>query len=1036
MKFVKNRSEFINSSVNEKFDMSGDGSGPMGNDINWGDSLVGRLFNSAGRKAKIGIDSKRAETLANRIKSEFDDLLFDSISRNSDSSVTSSIEITKISYLLGSLKDSVFEGKKVKFLITETKYIIDYVEKFNVSDSSGKIDQNSKDELLKQLNDFLEFLKGFELNEGQTGLSSEVTGLEEGEDPSKTEFEAEESKSSTGLKYKDMISLLKSLKLIVDNKDNVKTFAQGEQEKTEKAKDINYVLNNIISSLNDGRTDDTKFRNDLISRSDIANWPILKISGNKIIYRMNKKLVELTSDGQLMVDIPKYDSTNKRYTGESKPRLIDFNKENIKRISNYISNQLTEIKNTINSDVSLKLNKNEVEWFNKNLKGKWLVMKSSKGNAYKTQIGECNEDGRVNFLTPPVKSQAAANVNTILSKGKLYKDKKEANAEYDKLYKEGNPVLNKKGSISSIDKKSTGSDVKKQTPVKEKEVEEVKESYSIFEKTVLGGVDKTDKEGRPKDQNPNEDITTQSLNRIKKMISSMIDNGVDSKFLDNVIKVSKEKDENSKLKNTKIIKLFLKDIKQSYLKLGDLGKLFKESLEDITNASKRQTMSDKIARFAKFSLQLENENLYGTLGELGDPIEDFNKLFNRLLKTEFQEAKSESNLFKYEKFMLIKESTEVKNKTSIEIKEYFVKNMDYDRWIIRKTDVDSIIKNVDEASKKTVKFGSDNIIEIAKLFNKAYKIYTTPTIPSGRSNGKVSNKTFREYTYLGSGSPGTPTQPGYGPWRNNKIFDRFESIIQDIMKEDEYRPLFSAESILVMGDGTEKKGGGKLLLRFINDLLDGDSLYKEGAQKKFVEKYFNLEITSDKLGNTSKSSSKDEPSTADIADDVKIKEDLFFKSVSSIEGEERALYAFATKESNKFTYLYIVSSDDKKVQFKYSMSMNQFKKYYNDFNIKKGDIFNIEDSVSDVLFSSVNPDKFPIKVGDEIKLKYVSLKDYRKNKTSINVKEGDLGTPRGEMYVLSDKDGNTHKLSNKSSDYKKGNDTKEYTTLTQKIKQG
>ena len=36
--------------------------------------------------------------------------------------------------------------------------------------------------------------------------------------------------------------------------------------------------------------------------------------------------------------------------------------------------------------------------------------------------------------------------------------------------------------------------------------------------------------------------------------------------------------------------------------------------------------------------------------------------------------------------------------------------------------------------------GLDPVLEIVKVFNRAYKLHTTQVIPTGRSGGKVSNK--------------------------------------------------------------------------------------------------------------------------------------------------------------------------------------------------------------------------------------------------------------------------------------------------------
>ena len=72
MKYLIERYKFTldkNVIKNESFDMSM--SGPLGNDINWGDSLLGRLIHAANRKAIIEVNTKRVDKIADKIKLEF-----------------------------------------------------------------------------------------------------------------------------------------------------------------------------------------------------------------------------------------------------------------------------------------------------------------------------------------------------------------------------------------------------------------------------------------------------------------------------------------------------------------------------------------------------------------------------------------------------------------------------------------------------------------------------------------------------------------------------------------------------------------------------------------------------------------------------------------------------------------------------------------------------------------------------------------------------------------------------------------------------
>ena len=76
--------------------------------------------------------------------------------------------------------------------------------------------------------------------------------------------------------------------------------------------------------------------------------------------------------------------------------------------------------------------------------------------------------------------------------------------------------------------------------------------------------------------------------------------------------------------------------------LGDFGPLYKESVEIISNKGKRQTAAEKIARFAKRSIQFEGEGFYSGLGEFGVDLKEFNETLKQIMdyyKTKSTETK-------------------------------------------------------------------------------------------------------------------------------------------------------------------------------------------------------------------------------------------------------------------------------------------------------------------------------------------------------------------------------------------------------------
>ncbi len=181
-----------------------------------------------------------------------------------------------------------------------------------------------------------------------------------------------------------------------------------------------------------------------------------------------------------------------------------------------------------------------------------------------------------------------------------------------------------------------------------------------------------------------------------------------------------------------------------------------------------------------------------------------------------------------------------------DIRDWWNKNMDLQNYIYSKDDAqkakDALDKKLAAQKDSIVISGIDPVLEILKCFNRAYKIHTTQVIPSGRTGGKVSNKVFMEYTCFGSGSPENAGAGG-GPYRNNKLFDMWESNVMDMLGEKKYQPIFNVKTRLKVGEEYIEKAGSNLR-KFMTDMLNGDDMYgkggdsKGGLQAKFLDKYF------------------------------------------------------------------------------------------------------------------------------------------------------------------------------------------------------
>ena len=276
-------------------------------------------------------------------------------------------------------------------------------------------------------------------------------------------------------------------------------------------------------------------------------------------------------------------------------------------------------------------------------------------------------------------------------------------------------------------------------------------------------------------------------------------------------------------------------------------------------------------------------------------------------------------------------SDPVKKTTAQEIKDYWEKNINIKSYVMTRTEKERAQIALEKASKNNIIIqGLDPIIEIVKVFNRAYKLHTTQVIPTGRSGGKVSNKTFREYTSFGSGTPDSAGAQG-GPYRNNVIFDQWENAVQEIKKQTRFQKVFRQETTLKTEEGNIIKDAGRNLLKFMNDMLDGDTLYKtgkdgKGKQADFIEKYFGA-TDPEKLSLYLSEKDKEEVNkTADSMPEAKTlsfkKESFKFENYSDLVGT----FFYIQNDGKKF-FFYIQEVDGEYAYVTYCRSWFFFKNY-------------------------------------------------------------------------------------------------------------
>lgn len=358
--------------------------------------------------------------------------------------------------------------------------------------------------------------------------------------------------------------------------------------------------------------------------------------------------------------------------------------------------------------------------------------------------------------------------------------------------------------------------------------------------------------------------------------------GVTPDFINSIVSKSVDEETKKQIKSLFIeINRFLVGDKKETLN-APLEPLYKESLEILSDKNKKVVIAEKIARFTKRAMQFDGENLYGEFGDFGKPLSEYVECFKALNKmvlpkVEKSSEKNEKILFGYSNFIMNRlfeadeenaqkdsedgpKEISPKKGLATKINDYFSKKIDFTAWIIDKTEIQAtktaLEKKMAENKDAVVIDGIDPVLDIVRCFNRAYKLHTIAVIPSNRTGGAVSNAIFNEYESFGGGSPATAGASG-GPYRNKAIFNQWEDAVLKMLGEKEYQKIFNVGTRLKNGNDYIEKAGSNLR-KFMNEMLDGDELYKggdgkgdAGAQAKFLDKYFGYKDAESDTGKLS-----------------------------------------------------------------------------------------------------------------------------------------------------------------------------------------
>jgi hypothetical protein len=435
----------------------------------------------------------------------------------------------------------------------------------------------------------------------------------------------------------------------------------------------------------------------------------------------------------------------------------------------------------------------------------------------------------------------------------------------------------------------------------------------------------------------------------------------------------------------------IKKVYQTVAKITKIGDI--ASSENDINAllARPEDLGKRMAELYIVSKTKEDGKFEGLDKELQDELAIFNTTMKGALyynlqfgkqqsteKSNKPEDKKESIIKKYDLFMKVfeadepevtqdkKEEDKKEDKSGevgdrpksgfiTKIQDWWGQNMDLKEWMMDKAEVEKIRINLDKklAEKKdSVTISSiDPVLEICKIFNRSYRIHTTQVIPTGRSGGKVSNKTYMEYTCFGSGSPANAGEGG-GPYRNNKLFDQWYDAVMDILKEKKYQPIFNVGTRMKVGDEYIDRAGSNLG-KFMRDMLEGDEFFTKskdggGPQSKFLDKYFGYKDPANIEKDTAYEGSAEMDEISTVAGSMPKPIDIRFVKTLIPYTEAKELvgtfFAIKDKTSSEYTFFFIQSIDG---DFAYVLFSNGFGKFKNsisrgapkgNYNSKDGDV--------------------------------------------------------------------------------------------------
>lgn len=949
MNKILTRRQYLDTLRNNRYEKFTNVSEAFSNDVNWGDSWVGRMINSIVRKAKISVNLRRISSLSKMLEARFEELYETGKIKAGDFDR----KFIESKYLLDRLEEMITSETDIEDIIGHIDILITQVSSYNLKD---------KDILIKKLKEYQDYLRGLlksksvdsDESDSDESVDSDSDDIESGENPTKIFY----------TESRNLLQSLVDINIIIKN--NAVRFKEDEY-----GRKINVGVHFDISKFNvlkdrfdkAQKKDKLPILRQLVQMCELGldSYKVKKDKANINLFNSYfKKYAGLLSG----MEREARSSTNKSEKPSTNTQTDGVGKSEVTQNSGVSGNQRVAKESYIFEEVDANVEKNEIH----------------ARNAWKKIIKAYEISGIEKYISE---------IESILSiSSKDGKDK----------YKEAMSKIIAIGRQVILNKKTTGKPISFDELIRESAiVNDIPKSISLFARVVLGLVGDEGLIGS----------FGSAIKPLKLFMSAF------SKMESNLSKI----DTNSLDKEEK---------SDSGYKVGDVVKYKYNDGNNIGEKEITKIEGDKFFFIGKDGKELSS------------------KMSNIVSKVEVKNEK----ILRYSGF-LITEATSGVNYGEVNHKfdEIFTEDIK-DMFEITTEQVEKI-KTAGEEGDKYIISNADPIMEIVRIFNRAWRIHTPGRIPSGRTDGKVSMSVFQEYESLGQ--EGSPDNPGAGPYRNIELYEKWQEAVLSILGNTKYRTtIFSDDALFVfdyvgkqkkavmskddLGDSGIPEGKskplGKVLLRFINSLLMDSQMYKDkGAMGRFMIEYFGLGEDQVKglggftYGGVYVSDTKDNQesmSTSKPQNRVKLvklqsvlsqfddKSDLmrYFKIKSSTDSKDLKNLVFRVKTSDgNFRYLYFIEEIRNKVYF-YLVDRYCFDTKFTymitsvNWTDSPGFIYLVEADIND-------------KLSTGIKFEFKKSEDLRK-KDAGRVMEDDRMDISGIDVIVTDKD-NTVYLDNSLS---------------------